>query len=32
MKAFHRGREAKDFLIAQIVAEGERDNVLTWPV
>jgi hypothetical protein len=27
MKAFHSGREAKEFLISKIVAEAERDNV-----
>jgi hypothetical protein len=28
MKAFHSGREAKEFLISRIVAEAERENVL----
>lgn len=27
MKAFHRGREAKEFLISQIVTEAQRENV-----
>jgi len=27
MKAFHTGREAKEFLISKIVAEAQRDNV-----
>jgi len=28
VKAFHSGREAKEFLISQIVEEGQRENVL----
>lgn len=28
MKAFHSGREAKEFLISRIVAEAQRENVL----
>jgi hypothetical protein len=28
MTAFHSGREAKEFLISEIVAEAQRDNVL----
>lgn len=27
MKAFHSGREAKEFLISEIVAEGQRENL-----
>jgi hypothetical protein len=27
MKAFHSGREAKEFLIAKIVAEAQRENI-----
>jgi hypothetical protein len=27
MKAFHNGREAKEFLISKIVAEAKRENV-----
>jgi len=27
MKAFHNGREAKEFLISEIVAEAQRENV-----
>jgi len=27
MKAFHSGREAKEFLISNIVAEAQRENV-----
>jgi hypothetical protein len=27
MKAFHTGREAKEFLISQIVEEGQRENI-----
>jgi len=27
MKAFHNGREAKEFLISRIVAEAQRENV-----
>ena len=27
MKAFHSGREAKEFLISEIVAEARRENV-----
>jgi hypothetical protein len=27
MKAFHGGREAKEFLISEIVAEAQRENV-----
>jgi hypothetical protein len=27
MKAFHSGREAKEFLISEIVAEAQRDNI-----
>ena len=27
MKAFHTGREAKEFLISKIVEEGQRENV-----
>ncbi len=27
MKAFHSGQEAKEFLIAKIVAEAQRDNI-----
>ena len=28
MKAFHTGREAKEFLISKIVAEAESENVI----
>jgi hypothetical protein len=28
MKAFHSGREAKEFLIFRIVAEAQREDVL----
>jgi len=27
MKAFHSGREAKEFLISELVAEAQRDNI-----
>lgn len=27
MKAFHSGREAKEFLISELVAEAQRENV-----
>jgi hypothetical protein len=27
MKAFHTGREAKEFLISELVAEAQRENV-----
>jgi len=27
MKAFHSGREAKEFLISRIVAEAQRENI-----
>ena len=28
MTAFHNGREAKEFLISEIIVEAQRDNVL----
>ena len=31
MKAFHSGREAKEFLISKIVAEAQRENVYLGP-
>jgi len=27
MKAFHSGREAKEFLVSQIVEEAQRENI-----
>jgi hypothetical protein len=27
MKAFHSGQEAKEFLVSEIVAEAQRENI-----